>query len=69
MEGIQWWAYLHSEGNVVVKRYFGDRREYIDDYEGNEFVQQVVKPFEAPDQDAAIAVARRALGMEGQSDG
>jgi hypothetical protein len=42
-----WWGYLHSNGKIQVKRWFGDHKDYTDDCEGNDFVQEVVRPFEA----------------------
>jgi hypothetical protein len=42
-----WWGYLHSNGTVQVKRWFGDHEDYTGDCSCNPFVQQVVKPFEA----------------------
>jgi len=50
---IMWWGYLHSNGNIQVKRWMGDHADYTSDCYDNPFVQQVVRPFEAPDRDTA----------------
>ena len=52
-----WWAYLHSNGMVIVKRWLGDVRDYTDDCEGNPFVVKVVTPFYAYNQEKAEAIA------------
>lgn len=44
---IMWWGYLHSNGEVQCKRWFGDHKDYTEDCEGNDFVVRVVGPFEA----------------------
>jgi len=50
---IMWWGYLHSNGQVQVKRWFGDVKDYTEDCEGNDFVQQVVPPFKADSKEMA----------------
>lgn len=50
---LMWWGYLHQNGSVQVKRWFGDHADYTTDCEGNEFVVRVVKPFKAADSEAA----------------
>ena len=44
---IMWWGYRHSNGKLILKRWFGDVQDYTTDCEGNDFVQKVCKPFEA----------------------
>lgn len=44
---IMWWGYLHQNGTIQVKRWYGDVKDYTTDCEGNEFVQCVVQPFAA----------------------
>jgi hypothetical protein len=51
-----WWGYLHQNGTVQLKRWFGDHKDYTEDCEGNDFVQRVVKPFPAPDGDKALQI-------------
>ncbi len=45
MSALQWWGYLHVEGTVHIKRYFGP----LDISEAHEspFVQAVYGPFDA----------------------
>jgi len=50
---LMWWGYLHSNGTVQVKRWFGDHKDYTEDCEGNDFVVQVVKPFAAASHEEA----------------
>lgn len=55
---IMWWGYLHANGSIQVKRWFGDPADYTTDCEGNDFVHQVVPPFEAKNrEEAAIHIA------------
>ena len=55
MENTMWWGYLHSNGTIQVKRWFGDRKDYTEDCEGNDFVVRVVPPFAADTREAAVA--------------
>lgn len=57
-----WWGYLHSNGSIQVKRWFGDHKDYTEDCEGNDFVLMVVRPFEAEDRQCAIAYVSRKVG-------
>jgi hypothetical protein len=56
MEKNMWWGYLHSNGTMQVKRWFGDHKDYTDDCIGNTFVVQVVKPFEADTREEAVMI-------------
>lgn len=56
MNKIMWWGYLHSNGTLQLKRWFGDHKDYTDDCEGNDFVQLVVTPFEASNQEEALEI-------------
>ena len=58
---IQWWGYLHSNGTIQVKRWFGDVKDYTEDCDGNDFVQQVVPPFEANTREEAIKILTERL--------
>lgn len=53
MNKIMWWGYLHQNGTIQVKRWFGDHADYTEDCYGNPFVQRVVKPFEASSPEEA----------------
>ena len=59
---IMWWGYLHSNGTLQLKRWFGDHEDYTGDCEGNDFVQQVVRPFEADDRADALLKLKLSLG-------
>ena len=61
MNDQMWWAYLHANGTVPLKRWFGDHRDYTTDCEGNPNVQRVVEPFKAQTRAAAIIIAYEAL--------
>ena len=58
---LDWWAYLHSNGTVQVKRWYGDHADYQDDCAGNPFVLRVLPPFKAGDREEAFAHATREL--------
>lgn len=56
MTETMWWGYLHQNGTVQVKRWFGDHEDYRGDCYGNPFVLRVVKPFEAKTREEAEAI-------------
>ena len=56
MNKLMWWGYLHQNGSLQLKRWFGDHADYRDDCYGNDFVQQVVTPFEASDRESAMKI-------------
>jgi hypothetical protein len=57
-----WWGYLHSNGTIQVKRWFGDHKDYTEDCAGNDFVVRVVKPFHAESREEAETEIRSTLG-------
>jgi hypothetical protein len=61
MKEIMWWGYLHANGTIQVKRWFGDHKDYTQDCEGNDFVQRVVPPFPADTREKAIEIITGAL--------
>lgn len=61
---IEWWGYLHSNGSIQVKRWFGDHKDYTEDCYGNDFVVQVVPPFEADSRESAISHIMNVLGPQ-----
>ena len=61
MHSNMWWGYLHQNGTIQLKRWFGDHKDYTDDCIGNDFVQRVVKPFDAPDGDSAMRILEKRL--------
>ena len=48
-----WWAYIHSNGSLLIKRWFGDHKDYTDDCHNNPFVEFVVPPFESETREKA----------------
>ena len=56
-----WWAYLHQNNTIQVKRWFGDHEDYQGDCRNNPFVQKVVPPFEATSREDAIKIATQHL--------
>ena len=63
MNNLMWWGYLHQNGTIHVKRWFGDHKDYTEDCEGNEFVQRVVPPFVAASRDQAINIITKRLSQ------
>ena len=63
-----WWAYLHSNGTIQIKRWFGDHADYTTDCDGNSFVQQVVSPFFAINREEAFKVAVEKLQLKRSSE-
>ncbi len=62
LKGLWWWGYLHSNGTIQVKRWWGDHADYTTDCEGNPFVRGLVKPFLADTWDAAYKIISMHLG-------
>ena len=58
-----WWGYLHRDGSIQAKRWFGDEKDYTSDCEGNPFVLQVVRPFQANNRDEAIERIQKCLNI------
>lgn len=61
MSDLMWWGYLHQNGSVQVKRWFGNHKDYQDDCIGNPFVLQVVEPFAANSREEAINIITERL--------
>lgn len=64
MNDLQWWGYLHSNGSIQVKRWFGDVKDYTDDCKDNDFVVQVVSPFTASTREEAIQRIKDIVGIK-----
>ncbi len=43
-EQNQWWGYVHTNGSLQAKRWWGDERD-IQDANESPFVARVVRPF------------------------
>lgn len=55
-----WWAYIHTNGSLQVKRFFND--EDIAEASESPFCNKVTGPFEALDRERAIIVAQQRFG-------
>jgi hypothetical protein len=62
-KGVWWWGYLHQNGTIQLKRWFGDPKDYQDDCEGNDCVQKVVEPFECDTHEGAYTILKERLGV------
>lgn len=56
---LEWWGYLHTNGNIQAKRYF-DRRD-IDEAWESDFVKLAFGPFLASNRTKAIAYIKSQL--------
>ncbi len=59
-----WWGYLHENGTIQVKRWFGDNADYTKDCQNNSFVKIVISPFVAESREKAIQIVIEKLGLE-----
>lgn len=57
------WGYLHHVGKIIVKRWFGDERDYTSDCRNNQFVIAVVEPFRASSIDEASDIIHKRLSL------
>ena len=55
----QWWGYLHTNGNVEVKRFF-DQQDIVE-ANMSDFVEYTFGPFDADSREEAIAITTKAL--------
>lgn len=53
-EDEKWWGYIHVNGNIQVKRYFGADDLY--DAEESPFVREVFGPFKSSGREEALKV-------------
>jgi hypothetical protein len=58
---MKYWAYLHSNGSIQLKRYFGDKQDYTTDCQNNPFILKVIPPFDASNDDEALSIANKKL--------
>ena len=57
---LEWYAYLHENDTVHVKRYMGDHGDIVE-ARSSPFVQRVTGPFEAKNRVTAIDIAKARL--------
>jgi len=69
MQEIMWWGYLHTNGTIQVKRWFGDHEDYIGDCIGNPFVVRVVKPFKATNHLEALKILEEQIWQKSTTYG
>ena len=50
---LAWWGYIHQNGSVQVKRWWGDQRD-IEEAKESDFVETTYGPFMAANRQAAI---------------
>ena len=58
---IEWWAYMHVNDTLQLKRYWGDLLD-LQEADESPFIAKRTEVFEANSQEAAIAKARELLG-------
>lgn len=56
---LMWYGYLHIDGSVHTKRYFG--QEDIQECSESDFVECVYGPFECDSRDEAVEIVDMAL--------
>lgn len=54
-----WWGYLHINGTLQVKRYFG--REDLFEAQESPFVDRIAGPWPAKDRDDALEILKEVL--------
>jgi hypothetical protein len=59
-----WWGYEHSNGCILLKKWFGDHKDYTDDCKGNEFVKIVITPFEANSVQEAMEILTKKINIK-----
>lgn len=61
---MKWWAYLHANGSIQLKRYFDD--SYKQDCNESEFVIKYTSPFEADSREDALEVVQELWGGDSE---
>ena len=59
MSDIRWWAYLHTNGHVQLKRYLSE--EDLLEADESPFVQERTESFEANNREEAEVIAKEKL--------
>jgi hypothetical protein len=57
IEPLEWYAYIHENGTLHVRRFFGDYGD-IEEAEESPFLKEVCGPFEAMTREEALAIAQ-----------
>jgi len=61
---IQWWGYVHSNGSLQVKRYFGP--EDLSEARESPFVSEVHGPWKVNSREEALEMLKKSSGVEYQ---
>jgi hypothetical protein len=65
LPALEWYAYLHVDGGIHVKRYRAElQRGDINEAIESDFVIRVVGPYEAKDRNDAIKIAKEKLNAD-----
>lgn len=64
---MKWWAYIHSNGSLQVKRFFSEID--LEEAEQSPFVKRVIQPFEAKNRDDAYSIATKIRNGNGGNNG
>ena len=68
IDAISWWAYLHVNGTIQLKRYWGDPLD-LREADESPFVDKRTDAFTADSRVAALEIAEKLLGWnEGSND-
>jgi len=59
---IKWWAYLHTEGTLQLKRYID--KVSLDDADSSPFVIKRTEPFDADSREQAVKIAKKILEIK-----
>ena len=54
----EWWAYLHTNGTIQVKRFLGSVADIVEDCLESPFVVKFTTPFPAKDREDAERLAK-----------
>jgi len=63
----KWWGYLHTEGTLHVKRYFGPMD--IDEAYESPFVSLVAGPWECKDREEALKKLKKTIHYRKRTNG
>ena len=58
---LMWWADLHQNNTIQLKRWFGDTKDYTEDCQDNPFVLKVMPPIEAETREQALKLGQQFL--------
>jgi len=59
---IEWWGYVHINGTIHVKRYFGP--DDLVEARESDFVQDVYGPWQVNTREEAIEKLKRSIGYD-----